>query len=210
MNGEPYTVIGVAAPGLNDRFQAQLWVPLAFMPEQINHDTRWLLVMGRLKDGFTQAQAHAEMQEIARQLATRVDLGIKPDHVLTFFLPVPESRFPQVERINPYYQQMLEKIESVPGVEKAAVTTGIPTRGTGFGRRVTIAGAPPVDAAARPRAGFQMVTSGYFETFGISVLKGRSFSEQDTATSTRVAMVNENFVNRFFSGIDPLGASDHR
>ena len=408
MNGEPYTVIGVAAPGLNDRFQAQLWVPLAFRPEQINHETRWLLVMGRLKDGFTQGQAQTEMQEIARQLAsehprsninisasveplqnnfipdttiknlwllfgavgfllliacinvanmllargttrqrevairaalgasrsklfrqfltesllltvaggalgvylgsifidaiisivpmnllpseadirisipvllftttttmlagllfgtapawqasrldlneaikqggrsdsgsgrgnvrrilvvvefalaltllaggglslrsfwnlTRVDLGIKPDRVLTFFLPVPPNRLTEVERINPYYQQMLEKIESVPGVEKAAVTTGIPTRGTGFGRRFNIAGAPPVDADARPGAGFQMVTSGYFETFGIRLVKGRGFNEQDTATSTRVAMVNENLVNRFFSGVNPLG-----
>src|SRR5262245_14174107 len=69
MNGEPYTVIGVAAPGLNDRFQAQLWVPLAFRPEQINHENHWLLVMGRLKDGVAQAQAQVEIQEVARQLA---------------------------------------------------------------------------------------------------------------------------------------------
>src|SRR5262245_14762873 len=69
MNGEPYTVIGVAAPGLNDRFQAQLWVSLAFRPEQINHENHFLLVMGRLKDGVSQTQAQAEMRELARQLA---------------------------------------------------------------------------------------------------------------------------------------------
>jgi putative ABC transport system permease protein len=69
MNGEPYTVIGVASPGLNDRFQAQIWIPRSFKPEDINHDARWLLVMGRLKDGVTQAQANAEMREISRQLA---------------------------------------------------------------------------------------------------------------------------------------------
>ena len=69
MNGEPYTVIGVASPGLNDRFQAQLWVPMAFKPEQINPENIWLSVMGRLKDGVSQEQANAEMQEIARQLA---------------------------------------------------------------------------------------------------------------------------------------------
>src|SRR5215813_165466 len=70
MNGEPYTVIGVTAPGLNDRFQAQLWVPLTFRPEEVNYDSHWLLVMGRLKNGVTQAQAHADMQEIARRLAS--------------------------------------------------------------------------------------------------------------------------------------------
>ncbi|HMB29631.1 MAG TPA: FtsX-like permease family protein, partial [Blastocatellia bacterium] len=116
----------------------------------------------------------------------------------------PRGRFSDVERISPYYQQMLEKIESVPGVQKAAVTTGIPTRGTGFGRRFSIAGAPPVDPAARPGAGFQMVTPGYFETFGIRVVKGRGFTEQDRSKSMRVAMVNENFVSRYLSGVDPL------
>src|SRR5262249_51713473 len=135
---------------------------------------------------------------------TRVDLGVRTDHVLTFFLPTPRSRFSNVERINPYYQQMLEKIEAVPGVRKAAVTCGVPTRGTGFGRRFSIAGAPPVDPAARQGAGFQMVTPGYFEIFGIRVVKGRNFNEQDTAKSARVAMVNETFVNRYLSGVDPL------
>src|SRR5215470_1541604 len=365
MNGEPYTVIGVASPGLNDRFQAQLWVPLAFRPDQINHDSHWLLVMGRLKDEVTQAQAHSEMQEIARQLArersnsnaslsagveplqnnfipettiknlwmllgsvgfllliacvnianlllargttrqrevairaalgaaraqlfrqflteslllaavggvlgvylawflidaiiglvpmnmlpseadvrisvpvllftigatmlagllfgsapawqasrldlnevmkqggrtgagvrrrgvrralvivefalaltllaggglalhsfwnlTSVDLGVRTERVLTFFLPVPSSRFSEPERVTSYYRQLLEGIEAVPGVEQAAVTTGVPTRGAGFGRSFTIAGAP------------------------------------------RVAMVNENFANRYFPDVDPL------
>src|SRR5262249_37309950 len=70
MNGEPYTVIGVASPGLNDRFYAKLWVSLSFRPEEINHEDHRLLVMGRLKDGVTQAQAQAEMQQIARRLAS--------------------------------------------------------------------------------------------------------------------------------------------
>src|SRR5262249_32022793 len=115
---------------------------------------------------------------------TRVDLGVRTERVLTFFLPVPSSRFSEPERITSYYRQLLEGIEAVPGVEQAAVTTGVPTRGAGFGRSFTIAGAPPVDRAARPGAGFQMVTPGYFETFGIRVVKGRSFTEQDTSGAT--------------------------
>ena len=51
MDGEPYTVVGVLAPGLSDRGQGQLTVPLVFKPEQVNHDFHWLLVMGRLKPG---------------------------------------------------------------------------------------------------------------------------------------------------------------
>ena len=52
MNGEPYTVVGVAAPGPLDRIQFDLVVPLAFNPEQINHKRRWLMAMGRLKPEF--------------------------------------------------------------------------------------------------------------------------------------------------------------
>src|SRR5262245_38732950 len=92
MNGEPCPVLGVGAPGLNDRFQAQLWVPLALRPEQINHETRWLLMMGRLKDGFTQAQAHAEMEEIARQLASEhprsnINLSASVEPLQNNFIP---------------------------------------------------------------------------------------------------------------------------
>ncbi len=53
-------------------------------------------------------------------------------------------------------------------------------------------------------AGFQMVTPEYYETFGIQLLKGRRFTEQDSATAPRVAIVNETFVRRFLPGVDPL------
>src|SRR5262245_42592154 len=69
MNGEAYTVVGVAPPDVRDRLPFQLWVPLVFKPDEINHDAHWLLVMGRLKDGVSQAQAQAEMHEIAKRLA---------------------------------------------------------------------------------------------------------------------------------------------
>jgi predicted permease len=135
---------------------------------------------------------------------TQVDLGVQTKHILTFFLPVPQGRFAEPERVANYYRQLLGRIETVPGIEKVAVTTGMPTRGTGFGMSFTIAGAPPIDPAARPGAGYQMVTPGYFDTFGIRVVKGRKFTEQDTADNPRVAMVNENFANRYFPNVDPM------
>src|SRR4029077_2316176 len=59
LNGETYTVVGVLAAGQPDRLEAQLFVPLAFKPEQLNHDFHWILVMGRLKPGVTLEQANA-------------------------------------------------------------------------------------------------------------------------------------------------------
>jgi predicted permease len=99
---------------------------------------------------------------------------------------------------------MLEKIEAIPGVRKAAAMTGAPARGPGFGRRFSIVGQPVANPSERPGAGFQVVTPGYFDALGIRVIKGRSIDDRDNAGSTRVAMVNERFVQRFFSSVDPL------
>src|SRR6185295_7714786 len=68
MNGEPFTVVGITPAGIYDRFNSQLWVPLTFNPEQVNHNSPTMLVMARLKDGVSLDQAQAEMNGIATQL----------------------------------------------------------------------------------------------------------------------------------------------
>src|SRR5579863_5135109 len=69
INGELYTVVGVLSPGVGDRFDFELAVPLAFRPEQINHDYHWLLAMGRLKPGVTLQQAQADMNAVTTHIA---------------------------------------------------------------------------------------------------------------------------------------------
>jgi len=134
----------------------------------------------------------------------RVDLGIRPEHVLTFQLPVPEKRLDGPDQMRAYYKQMLEKVQVVPGVRKVAAMTGVPARGPFFGMPFNIVGQPEVNPSEGPGAAFQMVTAGYTDALGIRITKGRTIDEHDTDTSPRVAMVNENFVNRFLPGIDPL------
>jgi putative ABC transport system permease protein len=136
---------------------------------------------------------------------TRIDLGIRIDHILTCSLPIPPQRFSQPEQIVTFYRQLLEKIKAIPGVSHAEAGTGMPVQGPGFGMQFQIVGKPAVDAGSRPGTGFGMVTPEYFQTFGIRLVKGRSFTEQDTAGSPRVAMVNENFVHRYLGNADPIG-----
>src|SRR6266478_6389057 len=69
LSGERYTVVGVLAAGQPDRLEEQLFVPLAFKPEQINHDFHFVLVMGRLKPGVTLQQANADMDSVTRHIA---------------------------------------------------------------------------------------------------------------------------------------------
>jgi putative ABC transport system permease protein len=408
INGEPYTVVGVLAPGIGDRFDFELAAPLAFRPEQINHDYHWLLAMGRTKPGVTLQQAREDMDAVTAHIAaaypasnkgwgasveplkndflpperihnlwlllgavgfvlliacvnianlllakgaarlreiavrnavganrrqifnqfltesivlaliggglgialgvgllrailsivpegilpseasfqldvhvlvvalaatslagllfgcapawyasrvdpgeslkeggrtgtgtsshklrrgliagefalalsllagaglamhsfwnlTRVDLGVRTDHVLVFGLNHPHGRFKTPEEMNSYNQQMLGILRGVPGVANVATVTGAPLRGPSDGMPFTVVGGPTfADPSQRPGTGFQSVSPDYYKTFGIRVVQGRSFSEQDTATSVRVAMVNEEFARRYLKDVDPL------
>ena len=136
---------------------------------------------------------------------TRVDLGMRTDHVLTFSLPVPDSRSKDPVQIAAYYRNILAHIDAVPGVSHAAVMTGYPLYGGGFGMPFTLAGGTAyADPSQRPGAGFGMVTPDYVSTFGIHMVQGRSISEQDTANSIKVIMVNESFARKHLQGKDPL------
>ena len=407
INGTPYTVVGVTPPGYQDRLPYQLWAPLAFRTEDINHDFPWISVMGRLKDGVTIAQAQAEMDGIARQLAqefpktnanlgvsveplhldffpvekqrnlwlllgavgfllligcvnvanlmlarattrrrevavraalgasltrifaqllgeslvvsvaggllgclfaawmtkaivavmpenllpseadirislpvlaftllltmltgllfgtapawqgsrlnlvevlklggrtggsggqsqarrvlvvaefalaltllaagglwlrsfwnlTHIELGFDAANVVTFDMPVAEGKLKDDAQAEAYYSRMIESIKSIPNVEKAAVTTGIPLRGGLPGRRFRVVG-QPADFSETQRSSFLQVSSEYHETLGIRVTRGRNFTVHDTAQSQRVAMVNETFVARYLNGVNPIG-----
>ena len=80
----------------------------------------------------------------------------------------------------------------------------MPIAGTNFGMPFRLAGQPASDPSSRPGAGFTMVTPDYFRTFGIQIVKGRSFAEQDVAGSVPVAIVNETFMKKYLSNVDPL------
>ena len=135
----------------------------------------------------------------------RVDLGVKTDHVLTFFLSPPDSRSKDPDRIVTYYRQMLAAIQGVPGVTHASAMTGNPLEGAGFGMPFVLADKPTyADPSQRPNTSFGMATPDYFQTFGIKLVKGRSFTDQDSGNSVKVAVVNEEFVNKYLKGSDPL------
>jgi putative ABC transport system permease protein len=107
--------------------------------------------------------------------------------------------------MNAYNQQILSALRSVSGVSAAATLTGFPLRGPSDGMPFTLVGGPTfADPSQRPGTGFQSVSADYFKTFGIQVVRGRTFDDQDTASSTRVAMVNEEFAKRYLKGLDPL------
>jgi predicted permease len=136
---------------------------------------------------------------------TRVDLGVQTDHVLTFQLNQPQRRFASPAEMNSYNNQILAAVRGVPGVSSVATVTGLPLRYASDGMNFSLVGGPEYsDPSKRPGTDFQSVSPDYFKTFGIDVIQGRAFTPQDTASSVRVAMVNQEFVRRYLKGLDPL------
>jgi putative ABC transport system permease protein len=135
---------------------------------------------------------------------THVDMGFKTDHILTFGLPMPAARLKGPEEIMAFYRQLLDRVQALPGITAASVSTGFPVQGTGFGMPFDIVGKPVADRSQRPGAGFNMVTPGFFSAFGIRISRGRAFTEADAAGGMPVAIVNSSFVKKYFPNVDPL------
>jgi putative ABC transport system permease protein len=135
---------------------------------------------------------------------SRVNLGFQTESLLTFALPVPDGRLEGNEAVTAFYNNLLERIRHTPGVTSASVSTGQPVLGTGFGMPFHLAGKPPGDPSQRQGTGFNMVSPGYFETFGIRMVKGRTFTEHDRAGAPPVAIVNQTFAERYLKDVDPL------
>jgi putative ABC transport system permease protein len=168
-----------------------------------SHKLRRALIMGELALALS-LLAGAGLAMHSFWNLTRVDLGVRTDHVLAFGLVQPEGRFRNLAEMLNYNQQILSAIRSVSGVSSDATVTGMPLRFHSDGITLKVVGTTYADRSQQPGAGFQSISPDYFKTFGIEVRKRRVFGQQDTASSVRVAVVNEEFANRFLKGMDPL------
>jgi len=137
---------------------------------------------------------------------THTDSGIRTDDVLTFFLDsVVLDKDPTPAKAGSYYRRLLAAIEAVPGVSRACAMNSVPLDSLYLDRPFWIVGRPEyASPSLRPSADLRIVTPGYFETFGIRIVRGRAFTENDNASSISVAMVNEAFAERYLRGFDPL------
>jgi len=133
---------------------------------------------------------------------SRIDLGIRTDHVLLANLRKPNTEHPTAEQISADARQLIEKLRALPGVENAGLTTGLPLEAGGsFSFRIA---GQPVNDSNQPVADFEIVTPSYFNTFGIRLVQGRLFNDSDSASSAPVVMVSENFVKRYLPDTDPM------
>jgi putative ABC transport system permease protein len=102
------------------------------------------------------------------------------------------------------HQRILAALAEAPGVESAAMSTGIPAANPAFPREFQIVGEPPADCAVR-FASWRMVTAGYFQTLHIPILAGRPCRMDTSPDRPFEALINRSFADRYFAGRDPIG-----
>jgi putative ABC transport system permease protein len=135
----------------------------------------------------------------------QVNPGFDPTNVITMWLPISAELYPDGPRIISYQEQVMQKVQAVPGVRAAAVTLEPPLEGWGFGMPFQIAGQPFLDMANRPSCGFKQASPSYLSAVGMRLLKGRWLAETDTPEALPVAVINETMAKRYFKDQDPIG-----
>jgi putative ABC transport system permease protein len=130
----------------------------------------------------------------------QVDLGVAPERVLTMRVPLPQQRYPDATRRIAFFQELLERVRSVPGVAAAAVNSGLHPLGN-MAAVVEIPGA----AATGERSLIHNVSADYPATAGIRLAEGRLLTDSDVTGSQPVALVNERFVRLRLGGTQAIG-----
>jgi putative ABC transport system permease protein len=137
---------------------------------------------------------------------TRTDPGFRPAGLVTASLPIRTAEYPEAARLWRFADELLARVEALPRVEGAALTSGLSLRGGGWGKRVTFGDRPlPITSDQVPTIGYRLVSHDYFRTLGVRRLAGRTFEPSDQAGSPGVAVVNQAMARRFWPGGSPVG-----
>lgn len=134
-----------------------------------------------------------------------IEPGFEPEGVLTATLNLPPSRYEDAPALRAFVDRSLERLRSLPGVERVGIIDSIPL-GSRFNDSVILAEgyemAPGESIISPTRCS---VSDSYFQTLGIPLLAGRFFDHRDTADSQQVVIIDQRLANRFWPGEDPLG-----
>ena len=132
------------------------------------------------------------------------DFGFRPDGRYIAWINPMLSNY-KTEQLQPLFQQIQERLRSIPGVRGVSAALYAPMTGDSWNDGVWVEGKPEPRGDEDNSAGWTRVTPGFFETIGEPILTGRPLTEEDTATTRHVAVINQAFAKKFFPGENPMG-----
>ena len=133
-----------------------------------------------------------------------VNTGFNPENILTMNVTLPNAKYPKAPAWIAFYNQLIERIQLLPGVKAAGVTSVLPFSGNFDGRSLAVESRP------KPRGeeidvDLYIATPGYLQAMGIPLLEGRSLTEQDVEASPLVALVNQTMAEQLWPNADAIG-----
>jgi putative ABC transport system permease protein len=157
-----------------------------------------LVGAGLMMRGFMREQSQLPGFSTERLVTGEILLG-----GTRYFDKTPQDMNLVTPMVEAFYDQVLERVRALPGVQHAGIISKLPLQVQPF--PFTIVGQPEPDSRKRPRADVNEVDPQAFDTLGIRLLRGRGIGEGDVAGAPWVAVVNQTFAERHFPGQDPLG-----
>jgi putative ABC transport system permease protein len=134
-----------------------------------------------------------------------VDSGIHTEHVLNMQMSLRTQQYSKDPAVLNFWQQVLDRTRVLPGVESAALGTGIPFAGQHSRVDISIEGMALPKPGSYPHPDAHAVSPGYVRTLGIALLRGRTFTEADNETGAKVGMINAKLAQQYFPNSDPIG-----
>jgi predicted permease len=171
------------------------------------HQRRWAtghaLLVAQLALGVLVIAVAGLFARTLHNLKT-LDAGFDGGDVLIFTLDSYGTRLESGRRIA-IYDELLDRLRALPGVTHGAASRSVPIHASGNARALNLPGSP--ETMLDRSAWTNMVTPGYFDTFGIRLLRGRDFTNRDVSGAVRVAVINESMARLYFGARDPMGGT---
>jgi predicted permease len=135
----------------------------------------------------------------------RVAPGFESHGVLTMTAAIARAKFSEpVQEIN-FFEQAMQRVRALPGVEAAGVVDDIPLDNGGSHQPIAIEGQPEVAMADQPEVDVRLISAGYLHSMHIPLLRGRDFGDQDVNDRPTSILISESMARRFWPGEDPIG-----
>jgi putative ABC transport system permease protein len=134
-----------------------------------------------------------------------VDPGFHSDHLLTLRITLPRTKYANLPRRVAFYDQVVERVESIPEVKAASLITFLPLTFSGGSAILTIEGRPAPPSGQGPLASYRQVGADYFHAMRIPLLQGRFFDSPDMSDTAATAIINQTMARQLWPGENPVG-----
>lgn len=133
------------------------------------------------------------------------DPGFSPENVVTAQVSIPGTRYDTAEKALGFFDELLERVRAMPGVQSAALVWGLPFTGQNDSSPFDIPSRPAQPGDPERHAEARMVSPDYFATMRVPLLRGRDFSGEERPGSPLVTIIDQTFAEEYFPGEDPVG-----